>query len=160
MSVNTRTIRATPEQVWGVLADGWTYPLWVVGASRIRDVDEGWPAVGTKIHHSVGVWPALIDDTTSVLEVEPQHRIRLRARGWPIGEAEVEIELRPSGAHTEVVIKEQAVAGPGVLVPEPLKGLSLKWRNTETLRRMAYICENRPIPQPLGSPDPTTDPSS
>ena len=144
MSVNTRVITTSPESVWNVLADGWTYPLWVVGASRIRDVEPGWPAVGTRIHHSVGVWPALIDDNTEVLEVEPQRRIRLRARGWPIGEAEVVIELTPIGAHTEVEIREQAVAGPGVLVPEPLKGLSLKWRNTETLRRLAYIAENRP----------------
>jgi len=144
MSVNTRVIKTTPERVWDVLADGWTYPLWVVGASRVRDVDAEWPAVGAKIHHSVGVWPALIDDSTSVLEVDPHQRILLRARGWPLGEAEVEIELGPSGAHTEVQIREQAVAGPGVLVPEPLKGLTLKWRNTETLRRLAYIAENRP----------------
>ena len=40
--------------------------------------------------------------------------------------------------------REQAVAGPGVLVPEPFKGLTLKWRNTETLRRLASIAENRP----------------
>ncbi|MRJ76169.1 SRPBCC family protein [Aeromicrobium sp. SMF47] len=144
MSVNTRIINTSPENVWNVLADGWTYPLWVVGASRVRDVDESWPAVGSLIHHSVGVWPALIDDNSEVLEVDPQRMIRLRARGWPIGEAEVVIELKPSGAHTEVEIREQAVAGPGVLVPEPIKGLTLKWRNTETLRRLAYIAENRP----------------
>jgi len=32
MATNTRRIKATPEQVWDVLADGWLYPLWVVGA--------------------------------------------------------------------------------------------------------------------------------
>jgi hypothetical protein len=144
MSVNTRIIRTTPDRVWDVLADGWLYPLWVVGASRVRDVDPQWPAKGAKIHHSVGVWPALIDDDTEVLEVDPHQLIRLRARGWPIGEAEVVIELGASGAHTEVAIREDAVAGPGALVPEPLKGLTLKWRNTETLRRLAYIAENRP----------------
>lgn len=146
MSVNTRVINTSPENVWNVLADGWTYPLWVVGASRVRDVDASWPAVGSLIHHSVGVWPALIDDNSEVLEVDPHHSIRLRARGWPVGEAEVTIELKPIGAHTEVEIREQAVAGPAVLVPEPIKGLTLKWRNTETLRRLAYIAENRPTP--------------
>lgn len=144
MAVNTRVIKTTPERVWGVLADGWSYPLWVVGASRVRDVDPDWPAVGSRIHHSVGVWPALIDDSTHVVESEPQQRILLRARGWPLGEAEVSVELGPSGAHTEVQIREQAVAGPGVLVPEPIKGLLLTWRNAETLRRLAYIAENRP----------------
>jgi hypothetical protein len=118
--------------------------LWVVGASRVREVDDSFPAVDSRVHHSVGVSPALIDDTTSVVEVDPQRLIRLRARGWPLGEAEVQIELAAAGAGTEVTIREQAVAGPGVLVPEPFKGLTLKWRNTETLRRLAYIAENRP----------------
>jgi hypothetical protein len=156
MSKNTRVVKASPDQVWAVLADGWTYPLWVVGASRIRDVEPLWPAVGAKIHHSVGVWPALIDDNTEVLEVTPGRHIRLRARGWPVGEAEVVIDLIPHGAHTEVEIHEQAVAGPGVLVPEPIKGLTLKWRNTETLRRLAYIAENRHPADPTRT-DPRSD---
>ena len=49
MSVNSRTIRATPEKVWEVLSDGWLYPVWVVGATRMRDVDASWPQVGAKI---------------------------------------------------------------------------------------------------------------
>ncbi len=68
VSTNTRLMDATPEQVWKVLSDGWLYPLWVVGATRMRDVDEGWPAVGTRLHHSVGSWPLMLDDTTEVLE--------------------------------------------------------------------------------------------
>ncbi len=44
MSTNSRVVEATPEQVWSILADGWLYPLWVVGASRMRQVDDHWPA--------------------------------------------------------------------------------------------------------------------
>lgn len=143
MSVNHRTVDATPDEVWNVLSDGWLYPLWVVGAARIRDVEEDWPAKGSRIHHSVGVWPALINDHTEVLDVVPGRSIKLRARGWPIGEAEVVIRLSDIGAKTEITIEEDATAGPGVLVPEPFKGLSLKWRNVETLRRLAFIAEGR-----------------
>jgi uncharacterized protein YndB with AHSA1/START domain len=143
VSVNTRLIAATPDEVWNVLADGWLYPLWVVGATRMRDVDENWPERGSRLHHSVGVWPLVINDHTEVLEVVPGRSIKLRARGWPIGEAEVELRLSDVGAQTEVTIQEDAVAGPGVLVPEPLKGLSLKWRNTEALRRLAFLAEGR-----------------
>lgn len=32
MSVTTRTVGATPEEVWDVLCDGWLYPLWVLEA--------------------------------------------------------------------------------------------------------------------------------
>jgi hypothetical protein len=53
------------------------------------------------------------------------------------------ITLNPDGAQSRVEIKEDATAGPGTLVPEPLKGVSLKWRNTETLRRLAYVVEGR-----------------
>jgi uncharacterized protein YndB with AHSA1/START domain len=143
VSVNRRMVAATPDDVWNVLADGWLYPLWVVGATRIRDVEDNWPEQGSRIHHSVGVWPLLINDHTEVLDAVPGRSIKLRARGWPIGEAEVDIRLSDIGAQTEVVIEEDAVAGPGVLVPEPFKGLTLKWRNVETLRRLAFIVEGR-----------------
>ncbi len=143
MSENTRLISAPADQVWNVLADGWLYPLFVVGASRMREVDEHWPEPGARLHHSVGAWPALLNDTTTVLECEPGSMIRLRARGWPAGEAEVVIRLRPRGQETEVVIEEDVVSGPGRLVPPPLRHLQIGWRNVETLRRLAYLAERR-----------------
>lgn len=143
MSVNRRVIAATPDDVWNVLSDGWLYPLWVVGATRMRDVDRDWPEVGSRIHHSVGVWPLLIDDHTEVLEAVPGRSITLLARAWPVGEAKVDIRLSDVGAQTEVVITEDTIAGPGALVPEPLKGLTLRWRNTETLRRLGFVAEGR-----------------
>jgi uncharacterized protein YndB with AHSA1/START domain len=143
VSVNRRIVAATPDDVWNVLADGWLYPLWVVGATRMRDVDHSWPEKGTRIHHSVGVWPLLINDHTEVLEVVPGRAIRLRARAWPVGEAEVDIRLSDVGAETEVVMQENTVAGPGALVPEPFKGLTLTWRNVESLRRLAFLAEGR-----------------
>ncbi len=143
MSTTSRPISATPEQVWAVLADGWLYPLFVVGASRMRDVDEGWPAVGTKLHHSVGVWPLLIDDTTEVLEREEGRRLLLLARGWPAGQAHVDITLEPQGTDTVVTIKEQATAGPGALLPKVVQDPQLHLRNIETLRRLAFVVEGR-----------------
>ncbi|MBA2532302.1 MAG: SRPBCC family protein [Nocardioidaceae bacterium] len=143
MSSTTRTIHATPSQVWDVLADGWLYPVWVVGASRMREVEDTWPATGSKLHHSVGAWPLLIDDNTEVTQSEPGHVLALRGRGWPAGEVDVVIRLRAVGADTEVVIDEDAAAGPGLLIPKPLRALTLGWRNVETLRRLAYIAERR-----------------
>ena len=143
MSTTSRPISATPEQVWSVLADGWLYPLFVVGASRMRAVDETWPAVGSRLHHSVGTWPLLIDDTTEVLEVEEDRRIVLKARGWPAGEARVEISLRPTADATVVTIVENATAGPGALVPKPVQDVQLHLRNVEALRRLAFVAEGR-----------------
>lgn len=144
MSSVTRIVNTTPDRVWEVLSDGWLFPLWVVGAARIRDVDETWPEVGSRIHHSVGVWPILLNDDTEVLEQQPSQLIRLRANAWPLGQAHVSISLSAIGSHTEVVIDEQATSGPGAVVPDALIAPLLNWRNVETLRRLAFIAENRP----------------
>ena len=143
MSTNTRMMDATPQQVWEVLADGWLYPLWVVGASRMREVDASWPAVGAQIQHSVGTWPVLIDDTTEVLEVLPGSRLTLKVRAWPTGTGKVTLHLSPVGAKTEVTIEEDALEGPARMVPKPLRDAPLHWRNVEALRRLAYVVERR-----------------
>lgn len=144
MTKNTRVIETVPDQVWDVLADGWLYPLWVVGATRMRAVDASWPDVGSKLHHSVGAWPVVIDDETEVLSMDSGRSLRLRAAAWPGGEAEVLITLTASGADTLVEIEEDAVSGPGRLVPSPVRAPLLKWRNVETLRRLALVAEGRP----------------
>src|SRR3954453_16295193 len=131
MSINTRRMKGTPEQVWDGLADGWLYPLWVVGASRMREVDDEWPAVGARLHHTVGSWPLLIDDTTEVVESTPGSTVVLHARGGPAGKAEVVLRLEAVGSETDVSIEEDAIAGPGLLVPKPLRDAQLSWRNTE-----------------------------
>ena len=143
MSTNTRVMNATPDQVWEVLADGWLYPLWVVGASRMREVDDAWPAVGARLHHSVGTWPLLLDDETESVECEPGMRLVLHAHAWPAGRATVTLRLSPVGADTEVSIEEQATDGPGALVPRVVQDPLLAWRNVEALRRLAYLVERR-----------------
>jgi uncharacterized protein YndB with AHSA1/START domain len=138
-----RLITTTPEHVWDVLMDGWLYPLWVVGATRMREVDTSWPDVGARLHHSVGTWPLVVDDTTSVVACTPPSMLALRARAWPGGEADVVLHLEPVGADTRVSIEEEVASGPAVLIPRPVRELGLRWRNVETLRRLAYVAERR-----------------
>jgi|UniRef100_UPI004053510E hypothetical protein len=141
MSRNVRVLQCTPEDVFEVLADGWLYPSWVVGASRMREVDETWPMADAELHHSFGVWPLLINDKTLVEEFVPSRRMVMKARGWPIGEARVTIDVKPRGDRCVVRIQEEAVAGPGRFVPAPLMDIALHWRNDETLHRLAYLAE-------------------
>jgi hypothetical protein len=138
-----RRLNCSPEQVFAVLCDGWTYPVWVVGASRIRNVDEGWPAPGTKLHHSFGVWPLLVNDSTEVLELDPGHRLVLEAGGWPIGNARVEITVEAAAAGSLVSMAEDVSGGPARLVPQPLRVAGIDVRNRETLRRLALLAEGR-----------------
>ena len=143
-AVVSRAVNAPPDVVWGVLADGWMFGMWVVGASRIREVEHGWPGVGSKIHHSVGLWPLLIDDHTEVLASTPNEELLLKARGWPVGEAHVRVTLEAGRAgHTTVSMVEDVTAGAGTLIPRAARQLMITPRNTESLRRLALIAEGR-----------------
>lgn len=138
------TIDAPPERVFAELADGWNYVGWVVGATHVRDVDAEWPAVGSRIHHQIGSWPFTLSDSTESLLCEPDHRLHLRARGWPLGEALVQIELIPAdGGQTRVLIKEGPLAGPGRWLDNPAFRWGLVHRNRETLRRLRDRAQNR-----------------
>ncbi|MGI8613318.1 MAG: SRPBCC family protein [Nocardioidaceae bacterium] len=142
MATTTRVLSCSPRAVFGVLSDGWLYASWVVGASRIRDIDGHWPSVGASIHHSVGSWPLMLDDNTEVEEMEPDRLLQIRARAWPAGEARVRIELDERREGCEVTINEDAIAGPALLVPQAVRAVVLRWRNTESLRRLAYLAEH------------------
>lgn len=139
-----RRVDVTPAEVYAVLADGWSFAGWVVGASHIRAVDPSWPDPGSRIHHSVGPWPLSIEDVTTVVAAEPGSLLELEARAWPVGAAKVRIELRPStGGRTEIRFLEELDKGPGRLVPTVLQGLLLKPRNDESLRRLVRIASGR-----------------
>ncbi|MET0133753.1 MAG: SRPBCC family protein [Kibdelosporangium sp.] len=134
------TLPASREDVFAVLSDGWLFAAWVVGASHIRKVDPGWPAKGSRIHHSVGAWPLHVQDTTEVLDVDPLRLLELEARAWPFGVARVRLELTETGPKaTDVVMYEEAVRGPGKVVPQSWQALLLVPRNRESLRRLADL---------------------
>ncbi|WUW38773.1 SRPBCC family protein [Micromonospora rifamycinica] len=140
MAIVEKVIDAPPQQVFDVLADGWTYSDWVVGTVHVRDVDAQWPRVGTRLHHRAGPWPFSLEDASTVLVCDPPHRLVLRAGLWPAGEAIVVFTLTPEGdGATRVRITEDFSAGPLRWFRTKLNDLVLHQRNRETLRRLADI---------------------
>ncbi|OZV78819.1 polyketide cyclase [Micromonospora echinospora] len=140
MAIVEKVIGAPPQQVFDVLADGWTYSDWVVGTTHMRDVDDHWPAVGSRLHHRAGPWPVSLTDASTVLVCEPPHRLVIRAGLWPAGEATVVFTLDPVGADaTRVRLGEDFTAGPLRWIRNKLNDLVLKQRNKETLNRLADI---------------------
>lgn len=137
-----RECGAAPDAVLDVLRDGWLFAVWVVGASQIRDVDPNWPEPGSRIHHSVGAWPLLIKDHTESLEYVPGRLLVLRARAWPMGEAQIRIEVHPTASGSRIVMTEGVKQGPGKLL-DPLSRLLFPPRNRESLGRLAAIAERR-----------------
>ena len=134
-------IRTSPERVFAVLADGWSYASWVVGASHIRAVDDDWPAVDATLHHQIGPWPLHIKDETVVSAVDPGRSLELHARAWPLGEATIRLELEPVAADTRVTLSYDLTAGVGRAVPPFL----LQPRSKEMLQRLGDIAERRPV---------------
>jgi uncharacterized protein YndB with AHSA1/START domain len=142
----SQLVATSPDRVFEVLADGWLYPLWVVGASHMRDVDPGWPAEGTRIHHSVGPWPLVVQDATRVIAVEPGRMLELYARVWPTGAARVRLTLTPEGDNqTHVTMEEVFDRGPAARIPTPIQAALMRPRNLESLRRLADIAEHRDV---------------
>ncbi|PPK64966.1 hypothetical protein CLV40_1168 [Actinokineospora auranticolor] len=119
------------------------YASWVVGASHIRSVDSGWPAVGARIHHSVGAWPLLIHDSTEVRESRAGEVLELEARLWPAGSALVRLELAAVDGDTEVTMVEQVRRGPFSALPDRLLDALLVPRNREALARLTDLAVRR-----------------
>ncbi len=136
-----REMNASADAVWAVLADGWLYASWVVGVSRMRDVDPAWPGVGAQLHHSAGTWPLLLDDTTTVLACVPKRELVLRGRAWPVGGTESRLTVDERADGCEVVLSEEARGGPARLLPSPARSVLVGPRNAESLRRLAYLAE-------------------
>ncbi|GGM96858.1 polyketide cyclase [Actinoplanes campanulatus] len=144
MATVARTVQAPPDRIFAVLADGWSYSDWVVGTVHIRDVEEAWPAPGTRLHHKAGPWPLSLHDSSTVLACTPGKELKLNAGLWPLGAAEVDIRLDPvDGGATRVVIEEDFTEGPLRWVRNKLNDLLLHRRNMETLRRLADIAERQ-----------------
>jgi uncharacterized protein YndB with AHSA1/START domain len=132
-----RTLDAPPAAVFAVLATPETYAEWVVGARRIRSADDSWPQPGSQLYHEVGVLPATLRDSTSVLECEPDRRLVLQARARPLGVARVVIELIDVGdGRTEVCMGEW-VDQPSLLrLAQPFLNPLIAARNRKALDRL------------------------
>jgi hypothetical protein len=146
MTVAHRLVHATPEAVFRVLEDPWAYPSWVVGASRARAVEGQWPQPGAALHHSFGLWPAVIDDLTLVREWDsPRHAV-LEAHGGIIGTAIVQFDVKPRSDGCVVRMYEDAISGPGMLVPKLARDVLGFPRTVEALKRLAFLAEKRDRP--------------
>jgi hypothetical protein len=140
-------VDASPDEVFAILSDGWTYTNWVVGASHMRAVDSAWPEPGSRLHHAAGVWPLLVNDETQVEASEPGHKLTLIARGRPLGEARVVLELTADGGGTRIEMTELPLTGPATWLPSTPIDTLLARRNVESLARLAALVERRTEPE-------------
>ncbi|MDT5209289.1 MAG: hypothetical protein QOF67_1704 [Mycobacterium sp.] len=142
-----RDTTATREQVWAVLADGWTYSQWVVGNSRMRAVDPRWPAPGSKIHHTIGIWPLVVNDETEVESCTPYEELVLHAKTRPFAGARITLRLFDTENGSRVEMAEVPAGGPLSLLPRRLALAAVYPRNRECLARLVALAERRAQPE-------------
>ncbi|HEU4701139.1 MAG TPA: SRPBCC family protein [Conexibacter sp.] len=139
MATNERFMPVPPEAVWAALADAYDYAYWVVGSTEIRDVDESWPAPGSRFHHTVGVRPLRVSDHTESLEARRPSLLRIRAKARPLGTAVVTMAMTPQDGGTHVRMTENPDGLTGWLSLNPLVQLLVKGRNAESLMRLEEL---------------------
>src|SRR5215204_5955660 len=93
--------------MWDVLIDPETYPRWLIGAAAIRDVDDSWPAVGSRFHHRVGFGPLTLPDDSEIIAITDGEMIRLRVRARPFVAAIVTFHLIGADQTTVVTMEEE-----------------------------------------------------
>jgi uncharacterized protein YndB with AHSA1/START domain len=141
MAENEVVIRAAREQVFAVLADPYTYSEWVLGASDVRGADASWPQPGSRLHHSTGVGPLTIDDSTEVVASDPPNRLELLAHLGPLGSFAVELVLEPAGdGQTHVTMREEPVEGISKAAG-PVGDAAGRVRNKLSLGRLKTLAE-------------------
>lgn len=144
MARNEITVDASLQDTFAVLADPWSYGDWVVGAREIRDAEEAFPEPGSLFHHTQGVGPLGLKDSTSVIDARPPGWLLLEVRIRPFLVGEVEFRLRSEdGQGTHVVMEERPVGGLLGRYPNPVLDVLIRLRNTETLRRLKRRAEGR-----------------
>jgi uncharacterized protein YndB with AHSA1/START domain len=143
VAIHNVLVRARPEQVWAVLADGWAYADWVVGTKAIRAVDDGWPAPGTSIHFTAGAGPVTLEDRTTVRIAEPAKRLELEIRAKALGTARLSIEILPWAEDAVVVLDEHPLTGAGAAWHNLVVDAMLRVRNRRMLKAFARVVESR-----------------
>jgi hypothetical protein len=131
--------------VWDVLADPSGYANWVVGSKEVRDADPGFPAPGTRFHHTIGIGPLSLRDHTEVVVAERPHLMRLRAKARPLGTATVVVEIMPGRTGSTVRISERPDGVYAPLALNPLVHVLTKLRNAESLRRLEELALRRSL---------------
>ena len=77
---------------------------------------------------------------------DPDKRLLLTARGWPVSEANAQLLLTAEGNGTRVEIRETTTGGAGRLLRNPVGEKLVYRRNVESMARLAALAERRTKP--------------
>jgi hypothetical protein len=105
-------------------------------------VDPDWPSPGSRIDHSLGLWPLLLQDHTQAVQFDPDGLLVLHAHIHVLGQMQIRLEVNPAPEGCRVRFYERSMHGP-VCALRPLEPVLLAARNRESLLRLSAIARGR-----------------
>ncbi|SHN09887.1 SRPBCC family protein [Actinacidiphila paucisporea] len=142
MAVRHQLVKRPREDVWAVLADRRAYAEWVTGTSESRSAEGDWPQEGASLEYDVKLGPWSLTGTTVVREEERPSRLALEVDSGRLGTARVDIEIRPWGRESSlVIVDEHPLTGLGGTVHNAAMDVVLHWRHRHMLARLAEVVE-------------------
>jgi|GEM_PF-299517 uncharacterized protein YndB with AHSA1/START domain len=148
-SITRRRFDAPAEQVFDVLLDPTAYVEWVVGARKLRAIDDAWPAPGSAFHHELARSSGGLRDKTVLVSLERPTSIVLKAYARPVGIADVALHIAPDDTGCIVTIEEKLAEESGRSALNPVVRPLLHLRNVESLRRLEVTVAERVGLSPL-----------
>jgi hypothetical protein len=143
VAYTSREVDASAEETFAVLLTPETYPEWLVGASSIQDVDDTWPAPGSRFAHRVGLGPFVIPDYTELLDVEENCLLKLRVRARPFIYGLATFRVIGSDGHCVVTLEEEPELRTLGNLVRPVMDPLVHLRNHRSLQRLAQVVERR-----------------
>jgi uncharacterized protein YndB with AHSA1/START domain len=138
MAINRVRCSLPPAKVFEHLIDPWEYPKWLLGASDMRAVDDGWPAVGSDFHHTVGWGPLKVNDRSEVLEIDAPRRLVLLVKATPLVQGKVTFTVEPDGDGSLLTLAEGPAVPAGNLL-RPVLDPVTHLRNKRSLQQLAEL---------------------
>ncbi|CAL9605701.1 hypothetical protein SUDANB6_05544 [Streptomyces sp. enrichment culture] len=160
MAVRHRLIKASPETVWSVIADGNRYAQWVVGTSESRPRRGRWPRLGAAITYEVSLGPVRLSNETVVRRCVEGSVLELEAKAGPLGTARIAIEVRSWGEHCLVIVDEHPLRGAGGALHNAALEPLIQLRHRAMLARLARLCEAEAGKGPAGDGVPAAGPEA
>jgi Polyketide cyclase / dehydrase and lipid transport len=141
MAVRHQLIKRSRDDVWSVLADRELYADWVAGTSSSHGGEGDWPAEGSSLDYTVSLGPWSLAGRTVVRQEERPARLALEVDSGRLGSARVDIEIRPWGEDSLVIVDEHPLTGPGGLLHNVAVDAMLQVRHRRMLARLAEVVE-------------------
>ncbi|MFI0941529.1 SRPBCC family protein [Streptomyces sp. NPDC021020] len=150
MAVRHQLVRRPREDVWKVLADRDAYADWVAGTSESHGGSGDWPQEGASLDYDVKLGPWSLSGSTVVREQHRPSRLALEVDSGALGTARVDIEVRPWGDDSLVIVDEHPLTGFAGSIHNAAVDAVLQWRHRRMLARLAEVVEGRARNAPGG----------